>query len=134
MSQENVEVVRRANAHFRAGDMEALIGLYHPDAEWRDLQHPPDTPETVHGRTAIFALWTGWFELFDDAKVEIHDYIDAHPWVICPTRWCGTGRQSGLTIDFHAADAYKVQEGKIVRVILGYPDKDEALKAVGLEE
>jgi len=134
VSQENVEIARRANAHFRAGDLEALIDLYHPDAEWRDLQHPPDKPETVHGRTAIFALWTEWFELFDDTKVEIHEYIDAHPWVICPTRWCGTGRQSGLTIDLLATDAYEVQEGKIVRVVLGYADTAAALKAVGLEE
>jgi ketosteroid isomerase-like protein len=134
VSQENVELVRRANALFRAGDVEALIGLYHPDAEWRDLHHPPDTPETVHGRTAILALWTEWFELFDDAKVEIHDYIDAHPWVICPTSWWGTGRQSGLAIDFRAADAYEVQNGKIVRVVLGSEDTAAALKAVGLEE
>ena len=134
MSQENVETVRRANAFFHAGDLDALIDLYHPDAEWRDLQHPPDTPETVHGRTAILALWTDWLELFDDTKVEIHEYIDAHPWVICPTRWWGTGRQSGATIDLRATDAYEVNEGRIVRVVLGYADTAAALEAVGLSE
>ena len=44
--------MRKANAFFRAGDLEALLDLYHPDAEWRDLQHGPDTPEPVHGRAA----------------------------------------------------------------------------------
>src|SRR6478672_9533001 len=102
MSHENVELVRRANALFRPGDMETLIGLYHPDAEWRDLKPAPDTPDVVHGRTAIAALWTEWLETLDDLTIEIDDYIDAHPWVICPTRWGGTGSQSGLTIDFHA--------------------------------
>jgi ketosteroid isomerase-like protein len=134
MSQENVEVARRANALFGAGDMEALIGLYHPDAEWRDLQHGPDTPEAVHGRAAIFALWTQWLETFDDFTVEIYEYIDAHPWVICPTRWSGTGRQSGATIDLRTADAYEFREGKVVRAVLSYPDVETALKAVGLEE
>jgi len=134
MSEENVEVVRRANVLFRAGDLEGLMGLYHRDAEWRDLQHAPDTPEAVHGQTAIYALWREWLETFDDFTVEVYDYIDAHPWVVCPSRWYGTGRQSGVTIDIHVADAVKVEEGKIVRVVLGYPDTDEALKAVGLEE
>jgi hypothetical protein len=36
VSQESVEGMRRASALFRAGDLEALIVLYHPDAEWRD--------------------------------------------------------------------------------------------------
>jgi ketosteroid isomerase-like protein len=135
MSQENVEVVRRANALFRAGDLEALIDLYHPDAEWRDLLRAPDMPEAVHGRTAISALWKEWLETFDDAIVEINEYIDAHPWVICPTRWGGTGKQSGATIDLRTADAYLVREGKIVRaVVTSYPDVETALKAVGLEE
>ena len=134
MSQENVEIVRRANTLFRAGDLEGLIDLYHPDAEWRDLQHAPDTPEAVHGRSAIYALWTQWLDTFDDFTVDVYDYIDAHPWVICPSRWYGTGKQSGATIDIHVADAIKVHEGKIVRIVLGYADTATALKAVGLEE
>ena len=134
MSQENLELVRRANALFRAGDLEALIGLYHPDAEWRDLQHAPDTPEVVHGRAAIRALWTQWLQTFDEFSVDVYEYIDAHPWVICPSRWYGTGRQSGITIDIRVADAIKVEDGKIVCAVMGYPDTAEALKAVGLEE
>jgi hypothetical protein len=73
-------------------------------------------------------------ETFVDAIVEIYEYIDAHPWVICPTRWGGTGNQSGATIDLRTADAYLVKEGKIVRAVLSYPDVQTALKAVGLEE
>src|SRR2546421_6747515 len=134
MSQENVEIARRANPLFRAGDMEALIGLYHPDAEWRDLQHAPDIPEAVHGRTAISALWTHWLETFDEFTVEIYEYIDAHPWVICPTRWRGTGTHSGAAIDLRTVDAYEFKEGKVVRAVLSYPDVETALEAVRLSE
>ena len=134
MSQENVEIVRRANTLFRAGDLEGVIDLYHPDAEWRDLQHAPDTPEAVHGRSAIYTLWTQWLDTFDEFTVDVYDYIDAHPWVICPSRWYGTGKQSGATIDIHVADAIKVNDGKIVRIVLGYADTVTALKAVRLEQ
>jgi hypothetical protein len=48
-----VEFVRRAYVLGR-GDVERLIELYHEDAEWRDLQHAPDTPEVVRGKV-IFA-------------------------------------------------------------------------------
>ncbi|HTQ68513.1 MAG TPA: nuclear transport factor 2 family protein [Solirubrobacteraceae bacterium] len=134
MSQENVETVRRVNAFALALDLEAVIDLYHTDAEWRDLNHAPDTPGVVHGRAAIFALWSQWLETFDHFTVEIYEYIDAHPWVICPTRWYGAGKRSGLGVDLRAVDAYLVSDGKIMRADIGYPDVESALKAVGLEE
>jgi len=81
VSRENVEFVRRVYA-LETGDVEGLIELYHEDAEWRDLQHAPDTPEVVRGKAAILALWTQWMEVFDDFTVEVYEYIDAHPWVI----------------------------------------------------
>jgi len=45
MSQENVEVVRRSNTAFNSGDRDGALADYHPDVEWSDLQHAPDTPE-----------------------------------------------------------------------------------------
>src|SRR6476620_11132417 len=134
MSQENVEIVRRAYELLRAGELDAVIALYHPDAEWRDLQHAPDTPEVVRGGTAIFALWTQWTEAFEDFSADVYEYIDAHPWVVCDSHWHGTGRESGVSIDLRVADGIEIQDGKITRVVLGYDDVATALKAVGLEE
>ena len=134
MSQENVELVRRINASFVAGEVEGLIELYHEDAEWRDLQHAPDTPEAVRGRAAILALWAQWTEVFDEFKADVFDYIDADPWVICDSHWQGTGKGSDLVIDLRCADAIEVRNGKIARVVLGYPDVPTARKAVGLVE
>ena len=88
----------------------------------------------MRGHAAIFALWKQWLQTFDDVTVEVYEYIDAHPWVVCPSRWHGTGRQSGAAIDLRVADAIKVEEGKIVCVVLGYPDTDAALKAADLSQ
>src|ERR1700740_741542 len=90
VSRENVEFVRRVYA-LETGDVEGLIELYHEDAEWRDLQHAPDTPEVVRGRAAILALWTQWMEVFDNFTVEGYEYIDAHPWVIRDPHCAGRG-------------------------------------------
>ena len=59
MSQENVEVIRRAFAVANAGDMEAMeptaADTYHPDVEAFDLQPAPGAPEMMRGRDAIVA-------------------------------------------------------------------------------
>src|SRR5438045_1830085 len=57
MSQENVESVRRANAAFNRRDPDAAVADYHPDVQWRDLQHAPDAPERLNGRDALLAYW-----------------------------------------------------------------------------
>jgi ketosteroid isomerase-like protein len=65
---------------------------------------------------------------------EVYEYIDAHPWVICDTRWHGKAKGSDVPIDVHVADAYEVKDGKIVRAINSYLDVATALKALGLAE
>ena len=74
-----------------------------------------------------------WMELFDDWSVEVHEYIDADPWVVCDTEWWATGKGSDVSIDWRVADAHEVKDGKIVREISGFPDVETALKAVRAE-
>jgi ketosteroid isomerase-like protein len=134
MSQENVELLRRAAELGNAGDLEAVAELYHSDAELRDLQHPPDTPEVLKGRAAIMAAWEAWLESFDDFTLEVYEFVDADPWVVGDVRWRATGKGSDVSIDWRVAEAYEVQDGKIVRVIAGFPNVATALEAVGLAE
>jgi ketosteroid isomerase-like protein len=133
VSEANVELVRSMNTSLGAGEVEGLIGRFHEDAEWRDLQHAPDMPEVVQGRAAILALWAQWTEVFDEFKAEVFEYVDADPWVICDSHWYGTGKGSELVVDLRCADAYEVREGKLARAVVGYADVATALKAVRLE-
>jgi ketosteroid isomerase-like protein len=134
MSQENVEIVRRAIASFDAGDMVAVAALFHPAAEWRDLSHAPDTPEVLVGVDAIIAAGGQWSQVFDEFSAEVYEYIDAHPWVVCDTRWSGKGRGSTVGVDIRQADAYEIQHRQVVRAVLAYPDAASALQAIELRE
>ena len=134
MSQENVETIRGLNALVNAGDGIAAAALFHPEAEWRDLAHAPDTAEVLHGTDAILAAWEQWTHVFGEFKAEVYEYIDADPWVICDTRWYGKGRGSAVVVDIRQADAYELKGGKVVRAVLAYPDTATALEAVGLRE
>jgi major membrane immunogen (membrane-anchored lipoprotein) len=50
------------------------------------------------------------------------------------THWQATGKGSDLVIDLRTADVIEIADGKIIRATVGYRDKDQALKAVGLSE
>jgi ketosteroid isomerase-like protein len=132
MSQENVELVLRANAAANAGDHAGAAAAWHPDAELRDLAHAVDSEPTVKGRDAVLALWWQWSETFDEFRAEIEETVDCGTRIVCATRWVGRGSASGVAVDVSQVDVYEVRDGKIVGATLAYPDKATALEAVGL--
>ena len=137
VSQENVEVVRRSvelwNAH-GLDAIEAIAEMYHPDAEARDLQPAPGVPEVARGRAAIVSVWRQWLEALDDWRVEVHEFIDADPWVVCDYHWHASGRGSEVPIDWRVTEAHEFKDGKVVRSLFGFPDVAAALEAVRLAE
>ena len=137
MSQQNVEIARRnvALANSRGPEaIEAIAQIYHSDAEARDLQPAPGMPEVMHGRAAIVAVWRQWLEALDDWQIEVHEYIDADPWVVADVRWRAIGKGSEIPIDWRLAEAHEFRDGKIVRSIFGFTDVAAALEAVGQSE
>ena len=134
MSQANVETVLRTTAALARGDRDAVLAGFHPDAEWRDLHHPPDTPESVRGEGALQGLWDEWERAFPGFSVDTDECLDAGDRVVTLTHWWVQGRSSGLTLDLRTWDVFEFADGKIARVTTGYADRSAALKAVGVEE
>ena len=130
MSQDNVDFLRRAAASIEPGDAEAFLELFHPDVEARDLVHLPDMPELLRGRGAVAGMFEQWMEALDSWTVDITDFVDAHPWVVCGMHWRAAGKGSGVPTEWRLADAYEVRDGQIVRAVFGYPDVETALQAV----
>jgi ketosteroid isomerase-like protein len=134
MSQENVEATKSAVAALNRGDFERIEELYAADAVLQDLQNAPDQPVTVEGVEAIHQTLKLWADAFDELRVDVEEYIDAPSAVICAAHWQGQGKTSGISIDVHQFDLYEFREGRVVRAVLGFRSKEEALKAGGLEE
>jgi ketosteroid isomerase-like protein len=132
MSKKNVQLLRRCTELLNVGDWDALLELYDPDVqvELRDLQRPPDVPDVLHGREAVRRVVAHWTAPYDEFGAEIHDYIDAEPWVICDTRSHAQDGSESTREDVHFADAYEVRDGRIVRAILGYADVAQAVADV----
>jgi ketosteroid isomerase-like protein len=134
MATENVEILRRANAAFNRGEVDALLELLAPDAEFQDLANAPDQSPVVKGGADIRGVWTLWRAAFDELRTDIDEYIDRGDAVICAAHWQGEGKASGISIDVHQFDLYEFCDGSLVRMILGFGSKDEALEAAGLSE
>ena len=131
MSQENVEVIKRANAALNGGDIDAAVQDYAPDATVRDLLKGPDQPTVVTGIEAMRQVWALWIEAFDELSADVQEFIDAENAVVCAVHWHGRGKTSGMNIDVDQFDVFEFADGKIVRATLGYRSKAEALEAVG---
>ena len=134
MSQENVEPTKRAIAALNRGDLDGVGELFAANAVLQDLQNAPDQPVTVEGVEAIRQNLSLWAAAFDQLRVDIAEYIDGPNAVICAAHWQGQGRTSGISIDVHQFDLYEFREGRVVRAILGFRSKNEALEAAGLRE
>ena len=134
MSQENVEATKRANAALNRGDFDGVEELYAADAVLQDLQNAPDQPMTVEGVQAIRENLKLWAAAFDKLRVDIEEYIEGPDAVICAAHWQGQGKTSGISIDVHQFDLYEFREGRVVRAVLGFRSKNEALQAAGRSE
>jgi ketosteroid isomerase-like protein len=134
MSRENVETVRQANAALNRGDVDTALGVYAPGAELHDLQSAPDEQLSVNGVEAIRKVWVAWTTAFDDFSADVDEYIDAGDVVIASVRWRGEGKASGLAIDNRQYDTFEFKDGKIIKAVLGYRSRADALEAAGLSE
>jgi ketosteroid isomerase-like protein len=134
MSEENVEIVRKLNAALNRGDVEGQLSYLAEDAEIRDLRSAPDQPLTVTGMDAIRGVWAEWNSAFDELRADVDEWLEAGDAVVAHAHWWGTGRNSGVVIDTRQYDLFELKDGKVVRAVLGYQSKDDALKAAGLRE
>jgi ketosteroid isomerase-like protein len=132
MSQENVEVVRRAVEAFEHGGLDATLPFYSPEVSWEEADDEPEA-ETYRGHDGLRALAEKWLVPFDDLRVEPEEFIDAGEAVVMPYRFRGRERSSGTDITAPETWVFWLRDGMICEV-REYRHKAEALKAAGLRE
>jgi ketosteroid isomerase-like protein len=96
MSQENVEVVRRAFEALNAG--QPVYSSFHPALIYHPRADEPD-PSAHVGRDAFERLLDGFLESFRDLRFDVLEVIDAGDRVIVSTAMHGRGAASGADVD-----------------------------------
>jgi SnoaL-like domain len=145
MSEENIEVVRRAyevwNA-FASGDLtrEALAGIaaefFDPEVEfeWHGGQFMPDTPQQVRGLPALAGFWEQMLSSYDDLRLALLECIESpNDRVFALVRQTGRGRESGVPIEAHLFQVITIQDGVMQKLEI-FRHGADALEAAGLSD
>ena len=133
MSQENVEVVRRAYEAWNARDMDALREFYDPDVMIvTGIEGWPEPPPTV-GREAVMRQFEQQRDTWDaDALEAISDFLDAADRVAVRHTWRVTAGD-GPEVNMEVTNVLMVRRGKVVYQEFFW-DHAEALETMGLSE
>jgi len=131
VSQENVEVFRRAIAAYEAGDWTTLREITHPDVTLRPAEGFVESGPFL-GREAVIRWRQETSKVWPDAMPEpLSDFIDIGNRVAVRVRLRGTGRGPEMNLEY--SEVWTFRDGKVIAVEMFF-DHAEALKAVGLEE
>jgi ketosteroid isomerase-like protein len=134
MSQENVEIVREANAAFNRGDLDALLDYCTDDVDFRAAEGALDDHGPIQGKDALRAFMQDWLDMFDDFRTEPVELIDAgEDKVIAVVRISGRAKLSGVETDMTYAELSTLRDGKVARSRQFFT-RAEALEAARLRE
>ena len=154
MSQENVEVVRRATQSRDGEDLVPWIrefvasvdwadrdavaaavaketqGRYlHPDVEWT-VAEPMD--DVFRGLYGVARYWADWAADWESYVYRVKDYRDLGDWVLTLADVKAVGR-GGIRVEMRSFQIWQVRDGKVT-VQRTFLSEAEALEAAGLRE
>jgi ketosteroid isomerase-like protein len=131
MSRENVEFVRRANALWNAGNLDALREFYDPDIVLRGVGDWPE-PGPFVGTEAVLRQWERLREAWDDVRAtSTSDFVD-HGDLIA-VRFVLRGKGRGPEAEIEQTIVWTMHDG-LINAIDFYWDHADALKAMGLSD
>ena len=113
MSQENVEVVRRAYAVFDT-DLNRLLAVLDPAVEWIS---PSDAiePGVRHGHQGVRDAFAGTAMAWDEPTHTAEDFLDAENRVLVTVTFRGHGRGSGMQAERREFHVWTLRDGAVVR-------------------
>jgi ketosteroid isomerase-like protein len=129
MSQENVEVVRRAIEGLN--DWKLDPECFDPDVEYATQ---PDAPmlRTYHGMAGLERSQQSVKEAWKSIRAEPREFIEGEDVVVAVTHFKLHGH-SGVELEVDQGWAYWMRDGKIRRMEQ-YGTREQALEAAGLRE
>ena len=135
ISQDNVEVVRKAWDAWLGGHLDTLFAGYFDRDAIYDLTHFREWPDAIYGGTeGVRRGLTEWLAVSEAWEAGVDEILAAPDGRVVVLTWQrGKDRQSGLPMKMEWAQIVTVRDGRISRVY-AYDDRSKALKAVGLSE
>ena len=132
MSQENVELVRRAIAAYNQRDFEAMRALNHPDVELDWSASRGLEAGVYRGWEEVMRFYKNFLGTFEEVVIEPGRFIESGDSVVVPNTAQVRGRD-GIETLARSAFVFEVRGGRLARIRL-YQETREALEAAALRE
>src|SRR5215208_1199798 len=132
MSQENVEVVRRALAALDRRDVEAYLEVVSPQIELTTFASPLLGQGPITGHEGIRDYFRELWSFSEASEFQVEEIRAVEGRVLAFFVITATGSQ-GIETSARVAGVYDLEHGKIRRAHI-FADRTEALEAVGLSE
>jgi ketosteroid isomerase-like protein len=132
MSEENIEIVRKAIEAWNRRDVAAARALWRSDAEvdWSRSQGP--LKGVYRGRGETEGFQDEFWSTFEEVEIETHGFRQVGSHVVVPNTAHLRGRE-GIEVIARATLVYTVENGQIARLRM-FQEQAEALEAVGLSD
>jgi ketosteroid isomerase-like protein len=132
MSQESIEVVRRAIAAYNRRDFEAIRALNQPDVQLDWSASRGLDARVYQGEEEVMRFFQNFLEMFEEIRIEPDRFIESRDSVVVPNSARLRGRD-GIQTAARSILVFEVRSGRVARICL-YQETREALEAVGLRE
>ena len=133
MSQQNVEILRRALQAFNRGDEEDWLAAWHADAELYDFTELPDIPQPYRGHEGVRHWAANVRSVLGDFRMDPQALTGIGDAVLMEIEVRGAGIQSGVPVVQIVYGLAWMRGDKVART-RAFLDKEQALEAAGLSE
>jgi ketosteroid isomerase-like protein len=133
MSEENVELVRRAYSEWAHGNMQGGVDLFDPEIVFESFVPGASERVAVSGLGAIAAFMDEFLGQWRDYRLFADEFLDAGDVVFVTGHQTALGRQSGASVEDTLCSVWTFRGGKVVHLLFDR-DREKALEAAGLAE
>lgn len=130
MSQENVELVRRAYDALARQETDSLLELLDPEVEFRNPDYAMETGTRRGREEFVRALERGW-EVMEETRYDIERIIDEGDVIVVIGRFMARGRTGGVPVETPFGHVLELRDDRATSVSW-FQDPAEALAAAGL--
>src|SRR5215207_5321850 len=113
MSEENVELVRRAVEAFNRREL--VFEDFDPEIEWVEDPRYPGA-ETFQGRSGVERSVQKWWDAWGEITIRLEEVIDFGDRVVIAGHTEARGHGSDVRVTAEVGGVYEFRDGKIVRV------------------
>jgi ketosteroid isomerase-like protein len=133
MSQENVEIMRRAYAAMAEKGVEAALAFTDPEFETTTPAALASEPDTYRGHEGVRRYFGSFGGAMDGVWFEGQEFTSVGDKVLVDTKLHARGRATGIETVQHAFLVWTLREGMITSLDT-FADQGQALEAARLQE